>query len=338
MSGMDARQRQLVKVSQLYYQDDLTQGEIAARLHLSRSKVVRLLQEARQVGIVQIRIIAPSNTSVALERRLECRFNLQQAVVVESDSMRRDEIRAAVGNEGARLLANVLKPGTVLALSSGTTLAAVVDAMAPMHDADVSIVELQGMVSDGGTPGEYDTEHLATHLAETIQAQYRLLPVPREMGTPEAVTAILSDPRIQRTLALARRAHVLLVGMGSIDPLSPTLSHLADDVLTALKGEGAVGEIATRFFDAVGTPCHSALDARLIGLELTEMRTIPVRIGAAFGLPKVPAIVGALRGGYVNMLVTDAPTAEAVLAHAPPGEAMGKEREEREERSGHAVP
>nr|MDQ6906550.1 hypothetical protein [Chloroflexota bacterium] len=103
----------------------------------------------------------------------------------------------------------------------------------------------------------------------------------------------------------------------------------------ALKRTGAVGEIATRFFDAVGIPCHSALDARLIGLELTEMRTIPVRIGATFSLPKVPAIVGALCGRYVNMLVTDVPTAEAVLAHAPPGEAKGKEREEH---SGHAVP
>lgn len=335
MSGMDARQRQLVKVSQLYYQDDLTQGEIAARLHLSRSKVVRLLQEARQAGIVQIRIIVPQHMSGDLERRLEHRFDLQQAVVVESDAMRHDEIRAAVGSETARLLANVLKPGTVLAISSGTTLAAVVDAMAPMHDIDVAIVELQGIVSDGGSSDEYDTEHLATRLAETIHAQYRMLPVPREMGTPEVVTAILSDPRIQRTLALARQAHVLLVGMGSIDPLSPTLAHLTDDVLTALKGTGAVGEIATRFFDAGGTPCPSALDARLIGLELTEMRTIPVRIGAAFGLPKVPAIVGALRGRYVNTLVTDAPTAVAILNHTAPGEAKEKEREEH---SRHAVP
>jgi DNA-binding transcriptional regulator LsrR (DeoR family) len=78
---VDADQRLLERVALLYYEDDLTQEDVAARLSISRSKVVRLLQEARRTGIVQIRVLAPQHANRDLERRLETRFGLQQAVV-----------------------------------------------------------------------------------------------------------------------------------------------------------------------------------------------------------------------------------------------------------------
>lgn len=325
-SSTDVHQRQLIRIAQLYYEEDRTQEEIAARLRLSRSKVVRLLQEARRAGIVQIRIVAPRQTSFDLERRLERLFDLRQAIVVDTDGLREESIRPAVGAEAAYFLGEVLRSGDVLAMSSGTTLAATVDAMMPLRTTDITIVEVEGAPNEDIPLPEYSTYELATRLAPLIHAQYRMIPVPREFGSRETAEIIRADVRIQRTLALARAANVLLIGVSSLDPIAPTLSHLTADILAPLKAGGAVGEIAARFFDAAGKPCPSAFDDRLIGLELADFLPIPVRIGVTFGRHKVPAIAGALRGGYVNVLVTDSRTASALLEYASDREAKARER------------
>lgn len=311
----DVQQRQLIRVAQMYYEDDLTQEEIATRLHLSRSKVVRLLQEARREGIVQIRVVAPQRTSFDLERRLERHFDLQRVIVVESGGLRPEEVRPAVGWAAAHLLGELLRAGDVLAMSSGTTLAATVDAMFPLHIPGVTIVEMEGAPDEDISLPEYSTYVLATRLAKLIGAQYRMIPVPREFGSREAAEIIRADERIRRTLDLARHANVLLIGASSIDPIAPTLGHLTDAILDPLKAAGAVGEIAARFFDAMGRPCPSPLDGRLIGLELSELSAIPVRIGVTFGVHKAAAIAGALRGRYINVLVTDSRTASALLSY-----------------------
>jgi len=222
-------------------------------------------------------------------------------------------VAACCPAQAAQLLGEVLRTGDVLAISSGTTLAAIVDAMPLLHTSDITIVELEGAPDADISLPEYSTYELATRLAKLIHAQYRMIPVPREWGSREVADIIRADERIRRTLDPARHANVLF-GVSSIDPIAPTLRHLAADILDPLKAAGAVGEIAARFFDAVGHPCPSRLDERLIGLALTELSHVPVRIGVTFGLHKVPAILGALRGGYLNVLVTDAQTAAALLA------------------------
>lgn len=318
MPPLESRQRYLVKVARLYYEDNLTQEEIGARLQLSRSKVVRLLQEARREGIVQIHVVAPRAVSDEIERQLERRFGLRQAVVAEADGAGPDEARAAVAREAAALLAETLRQDAVLAMSSGTTLAAVAEAMVPMRNSGVTIVEFEGLISAENEDSAYGEYQIATRLAQTLQARYRFLPVPRELGSPDIVAAVRADPRIRNTLDLARHADILLVGVGGLAPLSPTLRHLTPDAVRELADGGAVGEIAARFFDAAGRPCTSRLDQCLIGLELAELAGIPVRIAVSFGLPKVPALAGVLRGGHVNILVTDSQTAQALLTAAPP--------------------
>jgi DNA-binding transcriptional regulator LsrR (DeoR family) len=143
-----------------------------------------------------------------------------------------------------------------------------------------------------------------------------MLPVLGELASFEFATALLRDTRIQRTLELGRQADVLLVGVGAIEPLSPSLTHLSRDVVAELQRAGAVGEVSARFFDAAGRPCPSTLDARLVSLPLADLVQVPTRIGVAFGCAKVPAIAGALAGQYINTLVTDVATATRLLAYA----------------------
>lgn len=107
----------------------------------------------------------------------------------------------------------------------------------------------------------------------------------------------------------------------ALDPPSPTLPPLPAQALHDLRARGAVGEISARFLDTDGRPCSSELDGRLIGLTLTDLRSIPVRVAVARGRERVPAVAAALAGRFANVLVTDVDTAAALIAYASSSQA-----------------
>ncbi|WP_448595371.1 sugar-binding domain-containing protein [Thermoflexus hugenholtzii] len=114
----------------------------------------------------------------------------------------------------------------------------------------------------------------------------------------------------------ARKVHVALIGIGSIEPRLSSLrraGYLTEAELEALRAAGAVGDVLARALDAEGNPLDHPLNRRVIGLELEALRRIPTVIAVAGGVAKAPAIRAALRGGYVDVLVTDAEAAVAVL-------------------------
>ena len=310
---MSLEQQAIERVALLYYQDNLTQEEIAARLSTSRSRVVRLLQEARRRGVVQIRVIAAPASYIELERKLEARFNLRQVRVAASGRTHAETL-AAVGVEAANWVVDVLKPGDTMVLSSGRSIGALVDAMPTLNLPNAKLVEMQGVVSLPSALPAFGTDYLVAQLAQKLNAQYRMLPVPQHLNSASLVSALLSDERIRSTLELATHADFVVVGIGGIDPPSPTLPPVAPEALAALRAHGAVGEISAQFFDADGQPCSSELDERLVGLKLAEMMSVPVRTAIAFGPEKVVAIAAALTGRLVNVLVTDRDTASALLS------------------------
>jgi DNA-binding transcriptional regulator LsrR (DeoR family) len=254
-----------------------------------------------------------------LERQLEQRFGLRQAVVASPARSNPEDVRLAVTTEAAGLVAECLKPGSVLAMASGTTMQAVAESMPAVRLPNLKIVEIQGLIVLTESLHELDTLRIASRMAQRIGAEYYMLPAPREVSSPELAAALLLDKRIKQTLELARRADILLVGIGAIPPLSPSLAHLPADLVRELRRVGAVGEISARFYDRAGQACLSEFDRRLVGLTLADLLRTRTRIGVAFGEPKIPAIAGALAGGYVNVLVTDVATAAALLARVRPG-------------------
>jgi DNA-binding transcriptional regulator LsrR (DeoR family) len=74
-----------------------------------------------------------------------------------------------------------------------------------------------------------------------------------------------------------------------------------------------VGDVCLRFFDASGRPLVTELDARVIGMELRQLRGVSRCVGVAGGFRKFAAILGALRGRWINVLITDRRTAERLL-------------------------
>ncbi len=313
----------MAKAADLYYVRGLTQQRIALRLGVSRPTVSRLLDRARVLGIVRIELAAPEDGHQELERGLEDVFALREAVVVTGRSESPVATRHLLGEAAAAYLTRTLKGRERIGISWGTTLAAVIGALRPRR-LRTTVVPLVGGI--GRVASEIHANDLARRLAAVHAGEVHLLHAPAIVARPAVRDALLSDPHIAGVLAQARDVQLALVGIGALVPSSTLVQsrYFSVEELGALKRRGAVGDICTRSFTHDGEPVDPSLDARILAIDLQDIRRIPTVIAVAGGLEKADAIVGALRGRLVDVLVTDHLAARAILRAAPAGRDVGR--------------
>lgn len=312
----------LYKIAKAYYEDGLTQDQIGKRFGLSRIKVSRLLQQARQSRVVQITITPPPESFGDLERELEAAYGLDEVIVVSTPGYAQSEVVPRLGVAGAAYLARILGDQQVLDLSWGTTLLALVDALAPQNLPDLRVVQMLGGL--GQLESETYGADLTIRMAQTLGARMRLLPAPGIVSSKMVRDALLEDANIAETLALAARADLAVVGIGAPAPSSVVMQAgiLSEQELAELKAMGAVGDIALRFFDENGQPVDHPINDRIIGLDLEQIKRIPRVVGVAGGESKYDVIRGAVRGHLVNVLITDEITAVRLLEEKEPERAL----------------
>jgi DNA-binding transcriptional regulator LsrR (DeoR family) len=138
------QERLLYKIAKAYYEDGFTQGQIGKRFGMSRIKVSRLLQQARQEKLVQITVISPEDSNADLERELECTYGLDEAVVISPSSAEKPVVTAELGPAAVGCLLRCLQGDEVLSVSWGSTLLSVVDALPVKHWPDMTVVQVMG--------------------------------------------------------------------------------------------------------------------------------------------------------------------------------------------------
>lgn len=309
------RQRLLVKTAQLYYEQELTQSEISQRLRLSRQKVQRLLQNARDQGIVRINIRPVMGVYAQLEQALENRYGLREALVVETAAYEdQSMVTREIGVGAAEYLLRVLQPKDVVVISWGGSLLGMVDALWANGDAadpqEVKVV--QGLGGLGDPTRETHAADLTRRLAKVLGGQAVLLPAPGVAGSAVAGTVFANDPFVRAALQAGAAANYAFMGIGA--PRRDSILIREGSIvqwpeLRALQKDGAVGDINLRYFDSQGQLVASDLDERVIGLTLEEIRQIQTVVGVAGGKEKLQAIRGALQGKLLDVLVTDQVTA-----------------------------
>ncbi|MDT8898700.1 sugar-binding transcriptional regulator [Thermanaerothrix sp. 4228-RoL] len=307
--------RLLTKVSKLYYEENLTQDEIMERLQLSRSKVSRLLQRARERGIVKITVVSPPGLFPDLEAELENRYHLSEAIVVEArDPQSQSLLSRELGIAAANYLLRTLQDNDVIGISWGTTLSYMVAALQPRPTPGAHVVQIIGGL--GPPESEVHATDLCRRLAQLLQCRLTLLPAPGIVDHVEVKEAILSDSHVRHAFNLFSQINVAYVGIGAPTPDSVIMrdgSILSWDMLDDLLKKGAVGDIALRFFDAWGQAIISEVDQRVIGITLEQLRQIKRVVGVAGGPQKIDVIRGALRGRLINVLITDHITASQLV-------------------------
>jgi DNA-binding transcriptional regulator LsrR (DeoR family) len=300
----------LIRVAWLYYVDQLNQQEIADRLRLSRVKVTRLLQRAREENIVEVRIAHATMPCLATERRLVERFGLCDAVVVPADDGER--LRQHLGQAAATYLERILRDGDVVGIGSGATLSEIPAFISCGPHPRCVVVELIGGLSrTERTINPYDC---SWRLAEALGARSEHLYVPAMVENATIVEILLEDSETRAALERAARCDIAIVGLGQLySPIRASMDYVPRPALDRLAKAGAVGDILLRFFDAHGRPVPADFDDQVIGLTLAQVRQVPLVIGVAGGLEKTAVIAGALHGGLLDVIVCDQATATAVL-------------------------
>jgi DNA-binding transcriptional regulator LsrR (DeoR family) len=313
MTQLDNR-GQMVKAAQMYYLDGRGQDDIARVLGTSRSKVSRMLAAARARGIVEIRIQNPYGRNEDLEHELCTRFDLAHARV-PAFSPGADP-RAAVAMLAAQWLDKSLRDGQVVALSWGSTLQAVVNAVAVDRPRKVEVVPLVGGLST--TASLANAQELVRELAARLGGSYRYLHAPALLQSAGAGAALRAEPAIREAFDHALSADIAMVGIGAVgggssaqilDGLALTPTQRAE-----FFAANPVGDTCCRFFDAAGNQIQGEVYDRVLAVDLADLPRIPTVIGVATGPDKAPGVLGALGRRAVRGLVVDACLAHAVLA------------------------
>jgi deoxyribonucleoside regulator len=306
----------LAQIAHLYYVQGMTFQMLARRFGISRFKASRLLQKARDQGIVNITITVPIQKTSDLEKRLEAALSINRAIVVADEGHSEDQRLANVGRACADWLVRTLKAKDILGVAWGRTLQKVAEAL-PLHvdsKLPIELVQILGGVSQ--VSRAYNGDEVCKRIADAFSAPCHLLYAPAIADRAESKRVIMSQAGVRQTTQYYDRLTVALVGLGLVEiteeNMEYRLGYFTEAEFRKLKGQAAVGDHCV-FFDIKGRICGERINAKRIGIDYKQFMKTPRRITAAAGRWKPKAIIGAARAGLFNELVTDETAAKEVL-------------------------
>lgn len=316
VSRESERRQLLVEVAKLYYYEDLSQQEIARRIGLSRSNVSKMLQSCKEMGIVEVHVNEHSSRGMEYAEELKTRFELNYIEVVPSSGETDPEaLKDSMGKTAARYVERRLDTVKTFGLSWGSTLYYLVEHLHPQANLHVDVVQLMGGV--GPRDLSVDGLQLAYRLAHKLGGTCTVIHAPLFVQNLEAKKILLEEPEIVRALEDAENVEIAVLGIGSSYPESSALiraGYVSKQEMEILLKRGAVGNILGRHITSSGELCNIEMNDRVIGLETEKLDGIELKIGLAGGKDKAEAILGSLRGGFINGLVTDESAAARMLS------------------------
>lgn len=303
----------VLNVARMYYMDNLTQAQIAAKIGYSRPTISRMLRESRERGMVRIEIGHPLERLMQLENQLTKRFGLKCARVAQVNP--NQEPATVVPKYAAALLIEKATPDSLITVSNGRAVAATVHEVAIQDWPKSNVAQMVGALSPSNPM--MDSPDICRILAERLGGTVTTLHVPMILSSAHIAAAMRKEPQIATALALGGGADVALEGVGGTEGnrLSPVFNaYITPDMVRRIRAQGAVATVCGHFIDAQGRPVCEELSDRIISVEPERLKRIPLVIGVAWGQEKVKAIRACLVGGYLSALVTDQTTAESLLA------------------------
>ena len=303
-------------VARRYYLDGRSKVEIAEEFALSRFKVARMLDDARSSGLVRIEIGHPGVVDVELSARLMEALGLTHCVVTDTPDDHPATLREHLGAAAAELLTEIVTPDDVLGLSwarSVSAMAAELRVLAP-----VPVVQLTGALA---RPGADDSSiELVREVARVAGGAAYFFSAPMAVPDPTTARALRGQPEVARAFGLIGSVTKAVAGVGAWQPEQSTLYEATSEAERAeLREAGVCAEVSGVLIDDDGEPVTAPLTERMIGITAAQMRAVPEVIGIVYGLAKARAVLAAVRGGYVDSLVTHSTLATALIDAAVSG-------------------
>lgn len=296
----------LAEVASLYYEHNFTQDEIAEKFYISRSRVSRLLTMAKEKGIVTFSVHHTGERCYELEQMLKRKYSLKEVIILNSNTFTYTQVLQLMGVFGAQYINKQMKRNQVIGISWGKSIAATIEALKPDPALNLEVVQIIG-----GTLVQkpvIDVAALTHKMIEKFNATGIYLNAPLYMDDAEACCNLKEQPAISFALNKARNADMIITGIGEV--CQETFEYMWSGVenkqeLTLLQQKGAVGFISAQAYNIKGEICYPEFNSKVIGLTLDELRKAKQVVAVSGGKRKGSSVLGAVRGGYVDVLVTD---------------------------------
>lgn len=296
----DYEKNLMIKIAWYYYMENMTQQAIADRLNITRMRVIKLLEKARQTGVVQFRISSSLDFRRDLENRLMEKYHLRDCYTVPTNP-NAASTNETIARAASIYIADHVRENSYINFGYGDTTSKTIEYLARNLETAVSFVSLTGGV------GYY----LPKSESNIFNAKLYLIPSPIIMSSAQMADAIKKESSVQEVTSMIGLASMTIVGIGGMDDsatiVKSSILNPSDFRLLAMKG--AVGDVICHFIDRNGNLVDTDVDSRLVSVPLNTLKELENVIGVAAGKHKLPAIHAALMGGYLDILITDEETA-----------------------------
>lgn len=311
--------RLIFKCCSLYYDDEMSQQEISEYLAVSRPSVSRMLKLGKEQGFVKIEVTNPYNVKFGkLERELEKKFGLREAVVADSSPIETgvERISTNLGKETVNFLVRTLEDGDVVGVSMGMTLQNVIQATRQLEEPiRCKFVPILGGI--GASRLDIHSNYIASEFAKLFGGECVQFFSPAIFSDVNVLEGFLKEESVQSVLKLYRSVSAIIMGIGIPQRGGSTLmetGYVSGETLDKFVEDGAVGDILLQFFDQDGkVDKFMSFNRRVAGMPIEQLRKVQKRIGIAGGAHKARAVQGAVRGEFINILITDYDCATALL-------------------------
>lgn len=302
----------LVKIASMYYKDDLSQLEISKQLGISRSNVSKLLKSARDSNIVDIRINDVSSRTFGIAERLRERFDLKSVILAPSNTD--SEVNLSnIGLAAAKHLESIIEDNMKIGISWGASIYHMIFSLAPVEKTNIKVIQLMGGLHWSNS--YKDGIQLIMRLSERLGADARSMNAPLILRSKEVKDMLMEESYLQEHMKLMENVDIAVVGIGTTNP---DLSRLVDssmitkENMALLWESGIKAHICGQYIDIGNQSLASDFNDRTIAIPIEQLKKIPTVMGIAGGEEKVEPIVDALRGNYIDTLITDEKTAMLV--------------------------
>lgn len=293
-----------LKAAWYYYMESYTQQEISSLMGISRAKVIRLLDEARQGGIIRFSFREEDQVRMDVERRLIEGFGLDDAMVVPTP-VDESSLLDSIARAASMYVTYHLKPNGYLNIGYGDTMGLTLSHLANSGRKDFSVVSLTGGVS----------YYLPKVPLGSLNMKLYLTPTPLTLSSVELKEALMREPTIQSISRMTALADMSVMSLGSLTEDATIIRNGIIDAndLALLRMEGCVGDILNHFIDSRGEVIPTSIDDRSVSTSLESLCSMKNVVGVAGGAAKVAVLRAALAHDYLNVLITDEQTALGLL-------------------------
>lgn len=301
----------MLRVCDLYYNRDMSQSDIAKIMDISRPTVARLLKSAKLKRIVEITISDPQERRYSeLEQKLEKTYHLQEVIIADTVSTTNQQ-KDVLGKAAAGYLKSILKDNDIIGVGMGTTIRYIAP-YAPRQFQNLTFIPLLG--GTGNVDYTLDANHVVDHLSKAFCGEGQHLYVPAVVSHAQTKRTLMKEDSIRQIMNAYDHLNVALVGIGTADNTSSAFrsGYYSDEMKQQAIKDQICGDICMHLFDKEGRTDRFPYNKQIVGVNLNKLKKVPYAIGIANGVRKAEAIRGAIKGGYINVLVTDAQCGEAL--------------------------